>query len=142
MPIAYILFTLSPALGKWPLAKQIITVRYSYFSWIEISSMPMPRYQATSVVDANDNMWVFGGTQDDSLGNIYFLMFNDFKYILYGVYYESLHISNVQSCTAAQLHINTSTGVFTLSQIYLGKSRTLPLEWSHINWWVLIYSGT
>jgi hypothetical protein len=91
MPIAIILFTLSPALGKLPLAKQIIPVQYSYFSWIEISSMPMPRYQATSVVDANDNMWVFGGTQDDSLGKIYLLMFNDFKYILNDVYYESLH---------------------------------------------------
>jgi hypothetical protein len=49
--------------------------------------MPMARYQATSVVDANDNMWVFGGTQDDSMGKVYFFMFNDFKYILYDVYY-------------------------------------------------------
>jgi hypothetical protein len=38
------------------------------FSWNEISGMSVPRYQATSVVDDNDNMWVFGGTYDDDLG--------------------------------------------------------------------------
>jgi hypothetical protein len=36
--------------------------------------MSVPRYQATSVVDDNDNMWVFGGTYDDDLGkkNLFF----------------------------------------------------------------------
>jgi hypothetical protein len=36
--------------------------------------MLVPRYQATSVVNENDNIWVFGGTYDDDLGKkSYFL---------------------------------------------------------------------
>ena len=40
------------------------------FSWKEIPSMSLPRLSATSVLDNNDNMWVFGGTYDLTIGNV------------------------------------------------------------------------
>ena len=39
------------------------------FSWKEIPSMSLPRLSATSILDNNDNMWVFGGTYDLTTGN-------------------------------------------------------------------------
>ncbi len=55
----------------------LINLRFSeYFSqllfllrWNQIPSMSLPRLSATSILDDNNNMWVFGGTYDLQTGS-------------------------------------------------------------------------
>ncbi len=43
---------------------------YFLYSWFQIPNMNLPRLGATSILDNNDDMWVFGGTHNTGISSV------------------------------------------------------------------------